>query len=74
MEWKRPCFLDFREDGITSFGLSGWKLKMRAVPLSAAALRFFGVFDGVGNMVVGSTVGGASEVEGWSESEAPPFV
>lgn len=45
---------------------------MRAVWLIAAAWDRFllGVFEGVGSMVIGSMVGGASEVEGpASESE-----
>ena len=60
---------------MTSFGRSGWKLRMRAVEEMAADCRFLGVLDGVGSMVTGSMVGGASEVDGPSESDcAPPPV
>lgn len=46
---------------------------MRAVEVMAAALRFLGVFDGVGSIVTGSMVGGARVLavgcEGLSESD-----
>jgi hypothetical protein len=49
---------------------------MRAVEVMAAAWeRFLGVFDGVGSMVMGSMVGGASDASefGPSESECAPL-
>ena len=54
-----------------SLGWLGWKLRMRAVEVMAAAWeRFRGVLEGVGSMVMGSMVEGRSEFEGGpSESE-----
>ena len=47
---------------------------MRAVEEMAAAWeRLRGVLEGVGSIVVGSMVGGASESDGPSESEAAPL-
>lgn len=70
----RRCLASWRGVGIASLGCEGWKLRTRAVELTAA-FRFFGVFEGVGSMVKGSLFGGASEFcEGpQSESESSPF-
>ena len=50
---------------------------MRAAEVIAADDRFLGVFEGVGSIVMGSMVGGASVVsvfgcEGLSESDSAP--
>ena len=57
---------------MTSFGFSGWKLRILAVD-RLAACRFFGVLEGVGSIVTGSMFGSASacrEFDGPATSES----